>query len=362
MHASAVRQQAAQRQQAWLLERQADRDIATRTGHSGALATHADPASASGRLTPTCRRPNAQTRHSTLGSLPPCFPSWLPCWAIVNMQYTTRKAQASSMIVTNCTRVIRLCSGHGCPPLKPCSSPPPPPTGHDQQPAMERFLAQEIESHACPVCFELMLAPVHAPMLLFPCGHTFCSACLEPRGGGNYTARLSRCPHCREAIEKRAVNVALQQLIQSLAAQRDASGAGAAHGGGDGGAPAAEVAASTEEGRRTSCLPAVHLLLRTHVCQLWYRKHPAAQHVPSMALAQHFAGPRNQQVLPCGRRVLVALPPRSQQLRVCCGDLPVTSAILPTVWCKHGNIKLWRWLQDTARGEPQGGAAAGAAD
>ncbi len=39
---------------------------------------------------------------------------------------------------------------------------------------LEGFLAKEIASHKCPICYELMVPPDHSPLLLFPCGHTFC--------------------------------------------------------------------------------------------------------------------------------------------------------------------------------------------
>ena len=35
---------------------------------------------------------------------------------------------------------------------------------------IEGSLSQEIESHTCPICYELMVAPRNAPILLFPCG------------------------------------------------------------------------------------------------------------------------------------------------------------------------------------------------
>jgi len=44
---------------------------------------------------------------------------------------------------------------------------------------LEGFLATEIESHTCPICYELMRAPTHSPMILFPCGHSFCALCLQ---------------------------------------------------------------------------------------------------------------------------------------------------------------------------------------
>lgn len=43
-------------------------------------------------------------------------------------------------------------------------------------------LASELESHCCPICFELMMGPANAPMLLSPCGHTFCAkVCLRQK-------------------------------------------------------------------------------------------------------------------------------------------------------------------------------------
>ncbi|XRB20413.1 RING-type domain-containing protein [Pseudoscourfieldia marina] len=84
--------------------------------------------------------------------------------------------------------------------------------------SMESYLASEIASHTCPICFELMLAPTRTPVLLFPCGHTFCDACLrqhiDVHGKG-------RCPVCRKSIASRAANVPLQQLIQSYASERN---------------------------------------------------------------------------------------------------------------------------------------------
>ena len=84
--------------------------------------------------------------------------------------------------------------------------------------SMEAFLASEIESHTCPICYELMLAPERPPILLFPCGHSFCGSCLQQHidvhGKG-------RCPVCRKSIASRAVNVPLQQLIQSYQSEKN---------------------------------------------------------------------------------------------------------------------------------------------
>jgi len=49
---------------------------------------------------------------------------------------------------------------------------------NDNEMKIEKAISKEIESNTCPVCLELMLPPEHSPMLLFPCGHTFCKGCL----------------------------------------------------------------------------------------------------------------------------------------------------------------------------------------
>ena len=44
-------------------------------------------------------------------------------------------------------------------------------TGHQRaRQQIEGSLVQEMESHTCPVCYELMVPPRNAPILLFPCG------------------------------------------------------------------------------------------------------------------------------------------------------------------------------------------------
>jgi hypothetical protein len=114
---------------------------------------------------------------------------------------------------------------------------------------METFLAKEIESHTCPICYELMLAPSKTPTLLFPCGHTFCCECLDIASRGSKLSQ--RCPYCREPVERKAANLSLQQLIQSYAAQKNAITmkqeveplADDTH------PPAAQISASTEEDR-----------------------------------------------------------------------------------------------------------------
>jgi uncharacterized protein (UPF0305 family) len=38
---------------------------------------------------------------------------------------------------------------------------------------MESYLRAELSNYVCKICYEVMASPVHPPILLFPCGHTF---------------------------------------------------------------------------------------------------------------------------------------------------------------------------------------------
>lgn len=54
----------------------------------------------------------------------------------------------------------------------------------------------ELHTHVCKICFQVMTSPDHTPKLLFPCGHTFCSACLDDMTGRTSKASW-KCPYCR---------------------------------------------------------------------------------------------------------------------------------------------------------------------
>jgi hypothetical protein len=56
---------------------------------------------------------------------------------------------------------------------------------------MDKYLESELHSHMCKICSRLMLSPNNTPMLLFPCGHTFCKMCCDN------AKRMSKCPYCR---------------------------------------------------------------------------------------------------------------------------------------------------------------------
>lgn len=72
------------------------------------------------------------------------------------------------------------------------------------------FLSMEIETHTCDVCFQLMLPPERAPIIAYPCGHTFCAHCMS-----EITQRkrgVPLCPDCRDPIESQAINLPLQHV------------------------------------------------------------------------------------------------------------------------------------------------------
>lgn len=58
---------------------------------------------------------------------------------------------------------------------------------------MESYLQGELHMHLCKLCSQLMRSPDHTPMLLFPCGHTFCRSCIEQR----QSKRQTTCAICR---------------------------------------------------------------------------------------------------------------------------------------------------------------------
>ena len=84
---------------------------------------------------------------------------------------------------------------------------------------VESLLERHIGSNTCPVCFELMAGKERQPMLLFPCGHTFCAACLRM-----HLEKLDRktCPYCREKVSSQAPNISLQQVIDGFVERQTA--------------------------------------------------------------------------------------------------------------------------------------------
>jgi DNA-binding transcriptional MerR regulator len=74
---------------------------------------------------------------------------------------------------------------------------------------IDDFVTSELSSFLCPICFEIMAPPSRLPMLLFPCGHTFCQSCLDQhfqkRNNGKDQENQGKekipsnktCPYCR---------------------------------------------------------------------------------------------------------------------------------------------------------------------
>src|SRR5437016_1064165 len=102
-----------------------------------------------------------------------------------------------------------------------------------------QYIEQELESHACPICYELMCAisesennnnnnnnnnnqkTVKIPVLLIPCGHSLCNYCLEQHKKKCKSPKSINCPLCREVIKSSTVNRSFQQLIESLVKQKE---------------------------------------------------------------------------------------------------------------------------------------------
>ena len=74
--------------------------------------------------------------------------------------------------------------------------------------AAEETLYDQVMSNTCPICFELFLPPLNNPLILFPCGHTFCKACIE-----QYAKSKKSCPFCRKKFNSTAPNLSLQNLV-----------------------------------------------------------------------------------------------------------------------------------------------------
>lgn len=83
---------------------------------------------------------------------------------------------------------------------------------------IDKSVADELETNACGICFELMLPKEHSPMLLFPCGHTFCKQCLEEN---EKKSGRKVCPWCRAKITSCAVNLSLQNIIVAYAKNKN---------------------------------------------------------------------------------------------------------------------------------------------
>ena len=77
----------------------------------------------------------------------------------------------------------------------------------------ESELQSSILNNTCPICYELLVPPDHAPYILFPCGHSFCEACLKS------SSKVGKCPFCRTKIQSKALNIQLQNVIKTAKQQ-----------------------------------------------------------------------------------------------------------------------------------------------
>lgn len=90
--------------------------------------------------------------------------------------------------------------------------------GHPKtQKNIEKAVASEMETNTCSICYELMLPKAHSPILLFPCGHTFCKECIDH----NIKNGKKTCPWCREKIVSQAINLSLQNIIVAYAKENN---------------------------------------------------------------------------------------------------------------------------------------------
>ena len=81
-------------------------------------------------------------------------------------------------------------------------------SGTDKKQLEEYVVQTEAQTHTCKICFEIMTSPVRTPMILYPCGHTFCKDCMNKHvnristqsstseSGGSSSGKAT-CPYCR---------------------------------------------------------------------------------------------------------------------------------------------------------------------
>jgi hypothetical protein len=68
---------------------------------------------------------------------------------------------------------------------------------------IDDFVSSELTSFTCTICYELMRPPQHLPILLFPCGHTFCEQCINNHitaCANKIKSTAKTCPYCRWVI------------------------------------------------------------------------------------------------------------------------------------------------------------------
>ena len=79
---------------------------------------------------------------------------------------------------------------------------------------IESFLQNELQQHTCPVCFEPMLPPNKSPMLLFPCGHTFCDECIKKQKTVPFPETTVHFPQMAVHFQKKvSVNLSFENTL-----------------------------------------------------------------------------------------------------------------------------------------------------
>lgn len=71
--------------------------------------------------------------------------------------------------------------------------------------------SEYLSNHYCVSCKNLMVGKHYYPQIVFPCGHSFCSSCLE---------RCKKCLNCGVVISAIQANTALQTVIQHYIEQK----------------------------------------------------------------------------------------------------------------------------------------------
>lgn len=76
----------------------------------------------------------------------------------------------------------------------------------------------------CPICYEWMLPPDRSPMILVPCGHSFCYKCLDKLRDNQHEKTISSkktaCPLCRAHVVAQVLNHSLKHVILETATSR----------------------------------------------------------------------------------------------------------------------------------------------
>ncbi|XP_057292442.1 E3 ubiquitin-protein ligase CHFR-like [Hydractinia symbiolongicarpus] len=69
-----------------------------------------------------------------------------------------------------------------------------------------------MKNHYCSLCHQLMLGKRNAPYILYPCGHSFCLACVS---GAKF------CPSCQSVVAGMQENAMLSNVIQEFKLEKE---------------------------------------------------------------------------------------------------------------------------------------------